>query len=707
MKYTPEKDALEKRIREMAEPLEIPPSLAPENLMSRLPDRQQTPIIRIRRYLPAAAAAACLLLVLSGTVFLREFSADPMITAESPVTNSSTDSAGDTESSAKEESSSAGSSEVSAESVPENSEPDLSSETPVSADTGSTSTAPQSSGSHSQTTTTPDSQESASQLPEEFSTPSSEPEGNLQQQDISAYQSVFETMMAFRQSDAIYENGGISTASSSHVSVTMDGEGVGAQPVQKNDQVLCTLSSDIEADMVNIYSVSDGSAIPAASFQPEYTLPEFEGMHCSSISFTGLYLEEDTLGIIGTAYYWSDTGSRQQEVTLLVTYDLSNPQKPEYCSTLAQDGKLTASYQQDGRLALVTTYMVPPQQELSEDQISTYIPVCYIDGEEILPSHEQIQISQEADAPTYTFISLINLNRPDKFQDIFSYLGQGDSFYLTEGQIYMARSGTSKTRLTAFSYTGSRIRMDAETVLDGVMMENFSANPNGRSLRVSVATSQNSVTLYLLDKKLEILGKMENFIPADTVSSVWYHEYFAYYLDANGQFLCTVDCSMPKSLEFLDEMPTDMGDFGEYYEFGSNILKITPAYGENGTQTGLELILYQDRSPYGFEELCSTSLEGSVNLLGWGEEENLFLDSRNGLIGIPVVEYGEEVQIRYVLFSYKKSTGFVKLLDIPLESNSQYLDYRTGFYDDGTFWLATPDEVLTFSVQELKKNAAQ
>lgn len=709
MKYTPEKDALEKRIREMAEPLKIPPSLAPENLINRLPDRQQTPIIRIRRYLPAAAAAACLLVVLSGTVFLREFSADPMITAEDPVPSSSS---GSSEPS-KENSQSAGSSEASAESVPESSEPDLSSESPASSEAVSNPPASQPDSSSSQAASSVNSTKPESETPEESSredspAPAPEPEGTLQQQDIAAYQSAFQTMMAFRQSDNVYQNGGISTASSTSTSVVLGGDGSGAQPVQKNSELICSLSSDSETYSVRIDSIAKGEASPVTVFQPEYILPEFEGMHCSSVSFTGLYLEQDTLGVLGTAYYWSDTGTRQQEVTLLVIYDVSNPQRPEYCSTLAQDGEMTASYQQDGRLALVTTYTVSPQQELSEEQVSSYIPVCYVDGEEILPSHEQLEISEEADAPTYTFIGLVNLNRPDKFQDIFSYLGQGDTFYLDEGQIYMARSNTSKTRLTAFSYTGSRIRMDAETVVDGVMMGDFSTNPNGRSLRVSVSTSQNSVTLYLLDKKLEILGQMENFVPADAVSSVWYHGYFAYYLNAAGNFLCTVDCSMPKSPEFLNEIPQDLEDFGEYYEFGSDILKITPAYSEDGTQTGLNLILYQDRSPSGFEELCSTTLEGASTLLGWGEPESLYLDAENGLIGISVAEYAEDTQIHYVLYSYKRSIGFTKLLDIPLETDSNhYLDYRTGLYEDGNFYLATPDQVLTFDVNELKKNAAQ
>ncbi len=709
MKYTPEKDALEKRIREMAEPLEIPPSLAPENLMSRLPDRRQTPIIRIRRYLPAAAAAACLLVVLSGTIFLREFSADPMIIADDPVSNSSTGGADSSTQSSEEESQPVSSSEASAESVPENSEPDLSSETPVSTDTSSSSPVSQTSDNSSQTASNTDSSESISQPQEESSSPSSEPEGNLQQQNIAAYQSVFETMMAFRQSDTVYQNGGLSVANSlANVSVKLAGTGTGAQTVQKNSDVICTLSADAEADLVTVYSTFGGSASSVSSFQPEYVLPEFEGMHCSSVSFTGLYLEQDMLSVIGTAYYWSDTGTQQRALTILVSYDLSDPQKPEYCSTLAQDGKLTASYDNSGRLALITTYEVSPQQKLSEEQVSSYIPVCYVEGEEILPTHEQLQISKEADTPTYTFIGLVNLARPNEFQDIFSYLGQGDTFYLDEGQIFMARSSHSKTRLTSFSYTGSRICMDAETIVEGTMMGDFSTNPNGRSLRVSVATSENSVTLYLLDQNLEILGQMDNFIPADTVSSVWYHGYFAYYLDAKGNFLCTVDCSMPKSPEFLDENPQDMGDFGEYYEFGAQTLKITPAYGDDGTQKGLELILYQDRFPSGFEELNSALLEGSVNLLGWGEPESLYLDAQNGLIGFSVLEYGETTEIRYVLFSYKKSSGFTKLLDIPIETNdNQYLDYRTGYCEAGIFYLTTPDQVLTFDLSELKKNAAQ
>lgn len=698
MKHTPENNALEQRIREMADSIKVPPSLEPENFIKRLPDRRQAPIIRIRRYIPAAAAAACLLVVLSGTFFLGEFSGDPMIQTESSAPPSP---AGSTPSSAEISEPSA-SSEDSEESLPEQSpassgEIPESSETPPAESSGST---PDEENTSSQPGS-PVSQGQSSEPPSAPEPEPSQPEGSLQQQDISAYESAYETMLAFRQKSNVYDSYSAAPVSISDLTVQFGGDGTAAQPVQQNGNVICTLSSDADSDTIYVYSMEDPQT-PAIAFQPEYQLPAFRGMHISSVSFTGLYLEGDTLTAVGTAYYWSDNGTRQREVTVLSSYDVSNPKKPAYMSTLAQDGKMTASYNESGRLALVTTYTVSPSQELSENQASSYLPVCYVNGEEILPTEEQIQISAEADAPVYTFIGLIDLRRPDEFQDILSYLGEGDTFYLDEGRIYMARAGQSQTRLTAFSYTGSRIKLDAETVVDGVIMDGFAKSPNGRSVWVSVST-QNSVSLYLMDKKLNILGQMEGFIPDADVSSVLYHGYFAHYLDSSGEFICSVDCSMPKSPEFLDQTPQNMGDLGEYYEFGSQMLKVTPVYDESGVQTGLKLIMYRDRVPVGFQELHSVVLEGPVSILGWDDPANLYLDEENGLIGFSVMDYGETVSIRYVLYSYDSKNGFVKLLDQPMEADgNQYLDYRTGICDGETFYLASPGQMLSFDMAQLK-----
>ena len=704
MKHTPEKDALEQRIREMADSIKVPPSLEPENFIKRLPDHRQAPMIRIRRYIPAAAAAACLLVVLSGTFFLREFSGDPMIQAEPSAPASQ---AGSGPSSAEPSEPSA-SDEDPQGALPQQ-DPANSGETPESTETPPTeSRGGAASDEGSASSRQPEPPASQAQSPEPPSAPApepSQPEDSLQQQDISAYEDAYRAMLAFRQNSEVYENNDIAVASSRGTSVQLNRVGSAALPVQQNGAVICTLSSDADADTVRVYSMSNPQA-PASAFRPEYQLPVFNGMHLSSVSFSGLYLEKDTLTVVGTAYYWSDNGTRQREVAVLSSYDISNPQKPVYLSTLAQDGQLTASYNQNGRLALVTTYTVSPSQALSEEQASGYLPVCYVNGKEVLPSEEQIRISAEADAPVYTFIGLIDLRQPDEFQDILSYLGKGDTFYLDEGQIYMARSSQSQTSLTAFSYTGSRIRLEAEATVDGVMMDGFSENPNGRSIRVSVSTAQNSVSLYLLDKNLNMLGKMENFIPDTNVSSVWYHGYFAHYLDASGKFICSVDCSMPKSPEFLNQTPQDMGDFGEYYEFGSQVLKVTPVYDETGVQTGLQLIMYRDRTPVGFEELHSVTLEGPVSLLGWDDPASLYLDEENGLIGFSVVDYGAETPIRYVLYSYDSRNGFVKLLDQPMETDgSQYLDYRTGIFDGETFYLAAPDRMLSFDMAQLKAQA--
>ena len=233
-------------------------------------------------------------------------------------------------------------------------------------------------------------------------------------------------------------------------------------------------------------------------------------------------------------------------------------------------------------------------------------------------------------------------------------------------------------------------------------MDGFAKSPNGRSVWVSVST-QNSVSLYLMDKKLNILGQMEGFIPDADVSSVLYHGYFAHYLDSSGEFICSVDCSMPKSPEFLDQTPQNMGDLGEYYEFGSQMLKVTPVYDESGVQTGLKLIMYRDRVPVGFQELHSVVLEGPVSILGWDDPANLYLDEENGLIGFSVMDYGETVSIRYVLYSYDSKNGFVKLLDQPMEADgNQYLDYRTGICDGETFYLASPGQMLSFDMAQLK-----
>ena len=286
MKHTPEKDALEQRIREMADSIKVPPSLEPENFIKRLPDRRQAPMIRIRRYIPAAAAAACLLVVLSGTFFLREFSGDPMIQAEPSAPASQ---AGSGPSSAEPSEPSA-SDEDPQGALPQQ-DPANSGETPESTETPPTeSRGGAASDEGSASSRQPEPPASQAQSPEPPSAPApepSQPEDSLQQQDISAYEDAYRAMLAFRQNSEVYENNDIAVASSRGTSVQLNRVGSAALPVQQNGAVICTLSSDADADTVRVYSMSNPQA-PASAFRPEYQLPVFNGMHLSSVSFSGL-----------------------------------------------------------------------------------------------------------------------------------------------------------------------------------------------------------------------------------------------------------------------------------------------------------------------------------------------------------------------------------------------------------------------------------
>lgn len=695
MKHTPDNDAMERRIREMADSLKIPPSLEPENLLPRLPDRQRIPIIRIRRYLPAAAAAACLLVVLSGTVFLRQFAGPSVITPESSLQSSGP------ESSAPESSASPSlPGEVSAESEDEAPSGEASGEPGTDA---LPAPAPEPSQPQQSAPSGGQTEGPASSAPEETpSEPQQEPENSLQQQDVSAYQDVYDAMVSLQRDSQVY-SGAAPAYSRAGAAVAMSDSVSGAGTVQSAGSLLCSLSSGEESETITVFNLRKSTEEPASVFQPEFQVPEFEGMHLSSIAVNELYLKGTTLAAVGTAYYWSDAGTRQRTITVISLYDLSSPQKPEYLVTLAQDGQLAASCLDGSTLALVTSYTVSPRQTLEEDRLASYLPVCYVNGREVLPTGEQIQVSPDADSPTYTFISTINLREPEEFQDVFSYLGEGSSFYLTSGQIYMMHDGRSSLNLTAFTY-GRSIRLKSETQLEGQLMGQLFMDPRERALRVSVLTEENSVSLYLFDKDLELLGAMENFVPASSVSKVWYREYFAYYYDSAGNPLCMVDCSVPASPQFLEGDP--QAEWGDLYAFGSNAVGIEPAYGEDGTYLGIRVSLYKEEMPAGFSLTDEILLEGSWSLTGWEVPDNIFLDPDNGLIGLSLTMQ-EDGSIRYLLLSCSKDKGFSLLLDHPVEMGENlYLDYRTGVYSGGTFYLATPGKLEAFSAAELKRNAA-
>ena len=729
MKHTPEHDVMEQRIRQMAESLEPPSALSPERIRELLPDRQPAGRLTIiRRYTPSLAAAACLLVVLAGTAALRGFTGEPVIQAESSRGSVSEPSA-PPESSAAEESSSAAASEpdssgdASAD-LPENglSDPPAdAAEPPAPQNSPAPSSDASSEQASPETPAEPPAPAPAEEQQEEASGDSSSPEGppnatpieHLALQDnetLESYRDVYTAMEDIKRTASQNQLSSspvvLASAKADVTSAVIDNVDTGGAVVT-NNKAICAISGDAEEPSVLIYQLNGKNTRFAAELNPSFFLPDIQGMHVNYLSISQLLLDDDILIIAGKAYYWADRTSDQQNVTVFSFYDISDPAHPAYLSTLCQDGQLTAAYLEDGTLSFVTQYAVPSGRDLTEENLNSYLPYAYENGRAIIPRRSQIQISEDAAAPVYTSFSTVDLSDVSAFADTYCYLGGTDSILINDQLVCMVEVCADPDRLilTSFEVSGAGIGQYGSAVLEGSPIGEVHLLPNGRGVAATMQNSDGSPSLYLLNKKMELQGALEDFAPASSIFRVVYDESLAYFLNDADVVVAAADCSSVRNPNLLRQQPKSLPSAAQSVSFGSYSIRLDYCYDETGVVSGLTIGMYASASDGSPSLLHSTEISGELYIPAMYDSGSLYADERSGLIGFAVTRYteGEDGYLpsySYMLYQYSETDGFTLLTEQPLEAEDSMPEFQVGFLSRQTFYVVLPDKVLALDPQD-------
>lgn len=716
MKKIPEYDALEQRIRKMADSLEPPSSLSPEKLLQKLPDRQPVRQFSvIRKYTPAIAMAACLLVVIAGSAVLRNFAGEPMISTEPDTSVSSktesdpepSENLTETESSPPEEPSS-----QPAESSEQAKEPPVASnDLPTMKQPAESSDEIVSSSSEPAAPEVSEPQEPEKEsVSEETSENSIEgPPGAIhldypglqEQESIEGYRDIYSVMAEMQRNvlqDSFNVPNNLMIASVNIEPVSTVGVETG-DVVVGNGKTLCTLSYQDDSPTVLLYKLDGKNSTFASELTPKFDLPEIPGMHISYVAPSELLLDDDILIVAGKAYYWSDQSSIQQDITVFSFYDIHNPQYPVYRSTLCQDGRLSAAYVQDGMLSFITEYTVPTHDSFDETDLNSYLPHAYQNGFTVIPRRSQILIGEDANAPVYTTLGTVDLSDPSAFVDTFCYLGETDGLYINPDFTCLVRNqiDSAQMALVSFEMDASGIELLGQCSLDGSLLGEIYLLPQNKGIAVTIQSKESVPSLYLFNKKLEAQSCMENFAPVQTVASVEYQDMKAYYRNAQGSLIAAIDFTQVRK-----PSSTSWNTYSERNPqsvcFGNQILEFSYTYQDDGTASGVTLQILDLEG----QELSSVFLEGELYIPAMYDQEVLFTDERTGLIGFGVTRYGNEAlgtntQYTYQLYRYSANTGLTLVTEQLLysaENVNSMPEFETGYLYRQNFYIALPDKIL-------------
>lgn len=434
------------------------------------------------------------------------------------------------------------------------------------------------------------------------------------------------------------------------------------------------------------------------------------------------------MAVCGTVY--EDTAFSK-----IYMYDISDRSKPKEIHTFTLKGNYKTSRISDGYLYFFTGYSTTRPE--SRDDLEKYIPV--IDGK--LLDGDSLYLPEYTDATSYMVMVSVDMSNPTAFTDKMAAVTWGSYYYVSGENIYVLdnqRAGQKegvqcdKTRIMKFSYEKGNIEPVCEDVVDGTMLDQFAMDEYNGYFRLITTVSPYKLekvtddvtgeelgyynweympetnSVYVLDKNLKVAGSIENLAEDERVYSARFMGdtgYFVTFRQTDPLF--SVDFSNPKEPKILGELK--ISGFSEYLHFyGENMLLGIgyEADEETGRTEGIKLSMFDVSDPSNVKEINKVVTEYEYCDAVYNHHAVLISVSKN-LIGFMAEDYQNDIIREYTAYSYNDEKGFKQRFTVdysPTKENDwTYYEGRGTYINDMLYVLTQDGSIKAYDLNSGKK----
>ncbi len=440
-----------------------------------------------------------------------------------------------------------------------------------------------------------------------------------------------------------------------------------------------------------------------------------------------MYLDGDQLQIIavGTKTNLESHSSSVYQIesvdtTTVYTYDVSNPPKAVLSGQVSQSGYYQSSRKSGDYLYLFTNYYpsIPDNYKLYEE----YVPSA---GGTLLGKND-LFIPEICTSSNYLVMTSVNVRQPDKIVDSKSVLSGAENFYVSSQHIFIAnsewRNDGQITQLMSFAYKNGKITAEAAGSVKGYINNSFSLDEYQNHLRVVTtcwdeSSSMDLSSLFVLNEDLEIVGKIGDLAPDESIQSARFlgdTGYFVTYRQTDPLF--SVDLSDPANPKILGELK--ITGFSEYLHFYDENLLLGIGWEtdpDSGDTLGLKMSMFDISDPSNVKEKDKLIIEGVYSCPAMENYKAVMIDTKKNLFGFAyqgradgyskTISSSDKIISNYSLFSYDKKKGFTNLFTYSLDQESQQDIYSSlsttrGLYIKDNFYLSTASGLTSFDMKK-------
>lgn len=385
-------------------------------------------------------------------------------------------------------------------------------------------------------------------------------------------------------------------------------------------------------------------------------------------------------------------------VTMAVTYDIQEPEKPKEEGNVTQSGNYSSSRMVNGYLYLFSEVHI--WGEVVQNEPRTYVPL--INGEPIL--ERDIYLPPVKQANMYEVITSVDIKKPDQTKDSKAIFSKGGQVYVSNKNIYFYETEWGNwsgciTTIRKVAYKDGKLEAKAQGSFDGYLNDSFSIDEYEGNVRV-VTTDDDTNSVYVLDEELEEIGAIENLAKDERIYSARFMGdtgYFVTFRETDPLF--SVDFSDPKKPKIIGELK--IPGFSEYLHFygedrllgiGMNVDE------ETMTTDGAKITMFDISDKTDVKEKNTYVLKNVYSTDVAYDYKAALVDWKKNIIGFSGYTEGGQ---RYFLFEYDEDKGFICNMEEDINGNGMRIP--RGIYIGDTLYVIQGNIIEAYSLKDYQK----
>ena len=363
-----------------------------------------------------------------------------------------------------------------------------------------------------------------------------------------------------------------------------------------------------------------------------------------------------------------------RSTSVCTIYDISDRSAPKEVKRISQDGSFISARLITNELYVLSSYSVNIYAETNLENIC--IPAVAVDGKSDKIAAADISITKNPE-PSYLVVCGIDLDNLGAVPDKKAVLGGGSEAYCTADSLFASRTvytGGAQTRdwggdiaviaenysysteIYRFAIGGGKVEFENAGKVNGQILNQFSMDEYNGYFRIATTSGdwQNSSSnVFVLNDKLEVVGKIQNIAPKERIFAVRFMGDTGYVVTfEQTDPLFVLNLSDPKAPQITGELK--IPGFSTYLHPVTDTLLI--GIGQNGndkgTLPGIKLSLFDVSDPKVPKEIDKLIMEGNCSSEAMNNHRAFMTYPEKGLFGIPVLKYNN-----YVYYDQKPATN--------------------------------------------------